>query len=113
MHNPANRLPDLADCRLSRYSEKRRPTTRQTSAEELMSTAAPPHRPAPAMLYDIDWHTYTRLLRAFESRRGYRLTYDRGTLEIMSPLREHEQPAYLLGRCIDVLTEELNLPCQA
>src|SRR6185437_14615905 len=35
-----------------------------------------------------------------------------GTLEIMTPLWEHERPAYLLGRLIDVLTEELRLPCE-
>jgi Uma2 family endonuclease len=75
-----------------------------------MSTVATRRRPA--LLYDIDWKTYTRLLRAFEGRRRFRLTYDRGTLEIMSPLWEHEKPAYILGRFIDVLTEELDLPCQ-
>jgi Uma2 family endonuclease len=74
-----------------------------------MSTAASSVQPAPAVLHDIDWSTYTRLLRALEPRRGFRLTYDRGTLEIMSPLWEHEKPAYILGRLIDVLTEELQL----
>jgi len=64
------------------------------------------------VLYDIDWYTYTRLLRAFEGRRRLRFTYDRGTLEIMSPLWEHERPAYLLGRFIDVLTEEFKIPCE-
>jgi Uma2 family endonuclease len=78
-----------------------------------MSTAAPRAGRSPAVLYDIDWGTYTRLLRVFAGRRRYRLTYDRGALEIMSPLWEHEGPAYLLGRFIDVLTEELNLPCRA
>lgn len=66
----------------------------------------------PALLHDIDWHTYSRLLHAFAHRRGFRLTYDRGTLEIMSPLWDHERPSYILGRFIDVLTEELDLPCQ-
>jgi len=65
-----------------------------------------------AVLCDIDWRTYTRLLRVFEGRR-FRVTYDRGTLEMMSPLWEHEGPAYLLGRMIDVLTEELQVPCRA
>jgi Uma2 family endonuclease len=78
-----------------------------------MSTAAPPAGPRPAVLHDIDWHTYTRLLRAFEGQRRFRLTYDRGTLEIMSPLWEHEQPTYLLGRFIDELTMALDLPCRA
>lgn len=75
-----------------------------------MSRSAVINVPPPAVLYDIDWPTYTRLLRVLEGRRRYRLTYDRGTLEIMSPLMNHEEPTYLLGRFVDVLTEELNLP---
>jgi Uma2 family endonuclease len=59
------------------------------------------------VLYDIDWTTYRRLLRAFDERPGIRLTYDRGTLEIMSPPQEHERVAYLLGRFVDTLTDEL------
>jgi Uma2 family endonuclease len=79
-----------------------------------MSTAtAPSAAPPSAVLQDIDWPTYTRLLWAFEGRRRVRMTYDRGTLEIMSPLWEHEQPAYLVGRFIDVMTEELGLLCRA
>jgi Uma2 family endonuclease len=77
-----------------------------------MSTAASHVVSPPAVLEGIDWKTYTRLLRVFQGQRRFRLTYDRGTLEIMSPLWEHEKPAYLLGRFIDVLTEELELPCQ-
>jgi len=75
-----------------------------------MSSAAPHASPHPAVLHGIDWRTYTRLLRAFEGRRRFRLTYDRGTLEIMSPLWEHERPAEVLGCFIVVLTEEFNLP---
>ncbi len=65
------------------------------------------------MLYGIDWKTYTGLLRVLQSDRRFRLTYDRGVLEIMAPLLQHEEPAYLLGRFIDVLTEEFNLPVRA
>lgn len=64
------------------------------------------------LLHNIDWQTYSRLLRVFSGQRR-RLTYDRGILEIMSPLWEHEEPAYLLGRFIDVMTEEFNVPCRA
>ena len=78
-----------------------------------MSPVVPPTTRPPAVLENIDWRTYTRLLRVFQERPGFRLTYDRGTLEIMSPRLEHEKPAYLLGRFIDVLTEELNMPCIA
>lgn len=65
-----------------------------------------------AVLHDIDWGTYTRLLRAFGKTRRFRLTYDRGTLEIMSPLWEHERPAYILGTFIDTIAQELQLPCE-
>ena len=61
-------------------------------------------------LSDVDWATYTRLLRVFEERPGVRLTYDRGELEIMSPLLEHDNDCWLLGDLIFVLTEELNKP---
>ncbi|HVA50268.1 MAG TPA: Uma2 family endonuclease [Pirellulales bacterium] len=74
-----------------------------------MSIAQSPVKPDAALLHDIDWGTYTRLLRAFEGRRRFRLTYDRGTLEIMSPLWEHEKAAYVLGAMIDVLVQELRL----
>src|SRR6516165_1618197 len=77
-----------------------------------MSTVARSVGPFPAVLLDIDWTTYARIRRALDHRRGFRVTYDRGTLEIMSPLWEHEKPAYILGRFIDVLTEEMQLPCQ-
>lgn len=76
----------------------------------MSSLAIPTVRP-PAVLYDIDWETYSRLLRVFHSsHRKFRLTYDRGTLEIMSPLWQHERPADLLACFIVVLTEEIDLP---
>jgi Uma2 family endonuclease len=78
-----------------------------------MSTAAPRASAAPAVLHGIDWRTYTHLLRAFQGQRRFRLTYDRGTLEIMSPRLEHEAAADLLGCFIVVLTEEFNLPRRA
>jgi Uma2 family endonuclease len=63
-------------------------------------------------LDNVDWRTYSRLLRVFAERPGYRLTYDRGRLEIMSPLPEHELAGSLLARFVDVLVEEMNLPAQ-
>jgi Uma2 family endonuclease len=65
------------------------------------------------ILHDVDWKTYERLLRVFAERPSIRLTYDRGVLEIMSPLQKHEGSAYLLGRFVDTLTEELGLTVKA
>ena len=77
-----------------------------------MSTVtAQPQRTRPSLvLPGVDWQTYTRLLHVFAERPGIRLAYDRGSLEIISPLLEHDDDAYTLGRFVDVLTEEMQLP---
>jgi Uma2 family endonuclease len=62
------------------------------------------------VLYGVSWRTYSRLLRAFADRPGVRLTYDRGTLELMTLSHEHENRGHLLGRLVVTLTEELKLP---
>jgi Uma2 family endonuclease len=57
-------------------------------------------------LSNLDWNEYTRFLRLFAERPGYRLTYDRGELEITSAVFEHGKDAYFLGRMVDALSEE-------
>ncbi len=42
--------------------------------------------------------------------RQIRLTYDRGSLEIMTLSAPHESPKRCLARMIETLTEELNIP---
>ena len=61
------------------------------------------------LLKNISWQTYEALLKDLESQRGIRLTYDRGLLEIMTPLAPHERNSRLIGRLIEALTEELNI----
>lgn len=62
------------------------------------------------LLHEVDWPTYARLLRALAGRPAVRLTYDRGTLELMTPSYAHEDLSYLIGRFVDTLTEEFGLP---
>jgi Uma2 family endonuclease len=62
------------------------------------------------LLPGVAWRTYKRLLRTFVDRPSVRLTFDRGTLELMTPSHEHQSQSYLLGRLVDTLTEELALP---
>jgi Uma2 family endonuclease len=61
-------------------------------------------------LSNVDWTTYTRLLRAFAESPGVRLTYDCGELEIMAPLLRHDDDGRFLGDLVFVVTEELGLP---
>lgn len=60
-------------------------------------------------LSGVDWRMYSRLLRAFEERPGVRLTYDRGELEIISSLLEHDDSGRFLGVLVFVLAEELDM----
>jgi Uma2 family endonuclease len=62
------------------------------------------------VLNDVDWRTYQRLLRALDERPALRLTYDRGTLELMTISFEHELHNRFLSRLVVVLTEELDMP---
>ncbi len=61
------------------------------------------------ILQGIHWDTYQNLVRDLESQPGTRLTYDDGTLEIMMPLPPHETFKKLLGRFVEVTTEELGI----
>ena len=67
----------------------------------------------PLVLEGIRWTTYESLLADVGERPGLRLTYDRGTLEIMMLSAAHEWRKKLIGRMIDTLTEELNLPIRS
>lgn len=77
-----------------------------SQAPSVQRTSARQH----LLLSDVDWKTYSRLLHIFAERPGYRLTYDRGELEIMSPSLEHDDDGDVLGDMVFILTEELGLP---
>ncbi len=56
------------------------------------------------LLSSISWETYVSLINDTQSA-GKLLTYDRGDLEIMSPMMPHETAKRLLARMIDRFTE--------
>jgi Uma2 family endonuclease len=62
------------------------------------------------VLYDVGWQGYEAMLQIVGDR-PIRLTYDRGNLELMSPSPKHEKSKGLLGRLVETLTEELEIPC--
>lgn len=51
------------------------------------------------VLRGVSWDTYERLVAEIENR-GVRFTFDRGTLEIMSPLHLHEQYIALFNQFV-------------
>ncbi|MCI0525696.1 MAG: Uma2 family endonuclease, partial [Acidobacteria bacterium] len=58
---------------------------------------------------DVTWGEYEELLEEFSNNSHYRISYDKGTLEIMSPSDRHEYYKSILGSLVEILTEELNL----
>jgi Uma2 family endonuclease len=68
-----------------------------------------PLTPGRVLLQNITWETYKRLLNEMGDHRNTRINYDRGLLEIMTPLLEHEQPNRLLARVAQAIAEELNI----
>ena len=58
---------------------------------------------------DVSWDFYERTLKAV-GERHIRVTFDEGRLELMSPLPEHEVGKRAVGRLIEQLTLELDLP---
>lgn len=57
-------------------------------------------------LHNVSWETYECLLADFRNSSAPRLAYDRGTLEIMSPLPEHERRNRTLALLVEVVAEE-------
>ena len=59
-------------------------------------------------LSGISWQTYETLRSELGNRR-LRLTYNRGTLEIMVPSPEHELNKKVIGRFVETLAEESDI----
>jgi Uma2 family endonuclease len=75
-----------------------------------MATAT---QPSPGIVLDgVTWADYEAQLRIIGNRH-IRVNYDSGRMEIMSPLKWHGNGSYILGWMIDVLVEELDMPCDA
>ena len=62
------------------------------------------------VLNDVDWKAYEAIGEALRDRPNLQMTYDRGTLEIMTLSLEHERVKKLLSRLVDSLSEELDIP---
>src|SRR5579863_7725005 len=69
-----------------------------------MNTGTTTHE-SRTLLRNVTWQQYVALRDSAEHEHE-RMTYDRGRLELMSQSRLHERVSYLIGRCVDVWTEE-------
>lgn len=61
------------------------------------------------LLQEVSWEEFERILEELGDRRSARVAYDNGTLEIMTPLPEHEDDKEIIGDLVKALLEELDL----
>lgn len=62
------------------------------------------------LLDHVSWKAYEALAESWADLPR-RMTYDRGRLEIMSPLPIHERCGGIIGRLIEMYTFERDVPC--
>lgn len=67
---------------------------------------------ATLVIQQLSWDDYERLLEDLQERPHLRVSYDRGKLEIMSPLPEHEEYARLIDALVRTISEALDLKLQ-
>ena len=61
------------------------------------------------VLQNISWQQFENLLKDLGDHRAARLAYDQGTLEIMTPLPEHEYYKEVISIAVQDIAEELEL----
>ena len=61
------------------------------------------------LLHEVSWAEYEDLLALLPDNPRFRLSYDQGTLQIMTLSPRHERLKSLFAHLLAVLTEELNL----
>ena len=61
------------------------------------------------VLYNIGWQQFENLLKDLGDKRAARIAYDRGTLEIMTPLPEHEHYKEVISDIVKDLADLLDL----
>ena len=61
------------------------------------------------LLSNISWQEFETILADLGEHRAARVAYDHGTLEIMTPLPEHESRKELVSDLLKALLEELEI----
>ncbi|HEY9726143.1 MAG TPA: Uma2 family endonuclease [Chroococcales cyanobacterium] len=74
---------------------------------ELKRITVPPGQRV--LLSDVSWQEFEAILEDLGEHRASRVAYDNGTLEIMTPLPEHETNKELVSDLVKALLEELDI----
>lgn len=61
------------------------------------------------ILHNVSWETYEHLVADLQDSSAPRMTFDRGTLEIMSPSSEHERYNRTIAQIVEELAVEMDV----
>ncbi|QIR39821.1 Uma2 family endonuclease [Tolypothrix sp. PCC 7910] len=64
------------------------------------------------LLQDVTWQELETIIEELGEHRAARIAYDKGILEIMAPLPEHEDDKEIISDLIKALLEELDIECR-
>ena len=70
----------------------------------------PGHR---VLLEAISWPEFEAIVEELGEHRSTRIAYSRGTLELVSPLPEHEKAKVIIGDLLKILLDELDMPWES
>lgn len=74
---------------------------------ELKRLSVPPGQRV--LLHEVSWQEFELILDELGEHRSARIAYDNETLEIMTPLPEHEDDKEIIGDLVKALLEELDI----
>jgi Uma2 family endonuclease len=80
------------------------------SLDEIYQLAAVPDQRV--LFPNVDWSFYERLVDSIPESSNIHVDYDGKDLEIMAKGKRHERFNWLLGRFVDIVTEELDIACE-
>jgi Uma2 family endonuclease len=61
------------------------------------------------LLHSVSWEQFERILEDLGEHRAARVAYDHGTLEIMTPLPDHEYFKEVMGDAVKDIADELDI----
>ncbi len=61
------------------------------------------------IMYGVDWEEYEEVLARIDNSPACRISYNNGTLKIMSPRADHEYPKDVVLKLITVYADEMEL----
>lgn len=64
------------------------------------------------VLRNVDWQQFEDILMELGEHRNSRIAYSQGTLEIVTPLPEHEVSKEIIGDMVKILLEEFAIDCE-